>query len=470
MFSHNTPSAVSYKKIAADCYTPVGILDSLSGKMLLESAYHETGKGKYSILILDEAFTAAKEGKKYYIVNNGKSDEVKAEGFLELISSLREKAPVLEEFSTFPVPLGGSGYLGYEFFDEIEDVSFTKENYRNIYDSAFIFGRSFMVFDHSHDDALIVTVRYSGEEGIDTDELLSKLESRIKASANKMPEETPFTAKIVSPDGKKEYMNNVVKIKDEIYKGNLIQCVISRTTEIESDVLPINAYRNLRRSNPSPYMFFLNYGSYIIYGASPEVMVKYKNGNVTVRPIAGTRKRGKDAAQDILLEEELKKDIKENAEHLMLLDLGRNDVGKISIGGSVNVTASMVIEKYSRVMHLVSEVQGKIEKGKDAKDAIKATFPAGTVSGAPKIQAIKTIEKLEQKKRGVYSGLIGYFERNGDFDSCIVIRSAVHIGNKIYLQAGAGIVYDSEPEKEYEETQNKMMALLNALNLCAEDN
>jgi len=212
-------------------------------------------------------------------------------------------------------------------------------------------------------------------------------------------------------------------------------------------------------------MLYLDFDDFIIFGASPEVMVKVKDSIVTVRPIAGTRKRGSTKEEDLALEEELKNDIKEKAEHLMLLDLGRNDAGKVSVGGSVKVTEEMVIERYSKVMHIVSEVQGKMLPDKSAEDAITATFPAGTVSGAPKIQAIKTIDRLEEQRRGPYAGLAGYFEKDGSFDSCIVIRCAVYKDKKMYIQAGGGIVYDSDPELEFQETENKMAALMTALGL-----
>jgi anthranilate synthase component I len=462
---------ISFRIIPADCYTPVGILDALNARMLLESAYHETGKGKHSILVIDDAFTVAADAGGYAVIREGVREPISATGFLEAVERYRVTAPMLPDNGDyFPVPVGGTGYLGYEYFGEAEDVQFAKERYRDLYDSAFIFGRTFMVFDHTHDRALIAAVRYAGETGVDTDRVLDELEARIKASVNRSAESKSFTARIVSPDDRAEFIGKVQTVKDEIYKGNLLQCVLSRMVQIESDITPVNAYRNLRMKNPSPYMFFLNFGTFQVYGASPEVMVKVKADTVIVRPIAGTAKRGKDAAEDVANENWLKNDIKERAEHLMLIDLGRNDVGRVSVGGTVSVPEMMVIERYSRVMHLVSEVRGKKEPGRSVIDVVKATFPAGTVSGAPKIQAVKTIEALETKRRGVYSGLVGYFESTGDFDSCIVIRSAVQMGNTIYLQAGAGIVYDSVPEKEYDETNNKMRSLLDALNISLEAN
>jgi anthranilate synthase component 1 len=225
----------------------------------------------------------------------------------------------------------------------------------------------------------------------------------------------------------------------------------------------IEAYRALRRANPSPYLFYLDFGTYQLFGASPEVHVKVREGRAIVRPIAGTRRRGTDSAEDLGLEKELLGDEKERAEHLMLVDLGRNDLGRVCKPGTVQVTDLMVIERYSRVMHIVSQVEGEMEEGKTGVDALRATFPAGTVSGAPKIQAIKTIDRLEPVQRRFYSGVVGYVEPGGDLDTCIAIRSGLYKDGILNLQAGGGIVYDSTPERELEETNEKMSALLRAI-------
>lgn len=461
-------SKIMIKKIPADRFTPVGILEGLNAKVLLESAYHETGKGKYSILLIDEAFTVYKENSQYFLRNpDGKKYTLTTgKKYLDVLAEFRKRAPFSEEIVNIPLPLGGIGYLGYEFFEEIEDIKFSKKNDRGLYDDAFIFGRNFMIFDHLHDEAFLVSVQYQGEiENIDLEKEIVNLMKRIDESDVKPNGESSSKAQIISPDDKDDFLAKVNILKEEIYKGNLLQCVLSRTIEVKTDSSPLTAYRNLRRRNPSPYMFYFNFGGFVLFGASPEVMVKVKDKTVTVRPIAGTRKRGKTTALDCMLEEELKNDPKEKAEHLMLLDLGRNDVGRIAKAGSVKVTEEMVVERYSKVMHLVSEVRGELDKKYTSEDAIYATFPAGTVSGAPKIQAIRTLENIEVKRRGPYAGLAGYFEYSGEFDSCIVIRSAVYKDGVFYLQAGAGIVYDSIPELEYKETQNKMLALLDSLNI-----
>ncbi|HNZ26037.1 MAG TPA: chorismate-binding protein [Spirochaetota bacterium] len=462
------------KVVSADRLTPVKILEQMTVAALLETAYTETGKGKYSIILLKEAFTIYKKNNSYFLLNpNGKKYSLKGrKKFLDILTEFRNRAPSDDKLYDYPIPYGGAGYLGFEFFEEIEDIKFRHENDdRNLYDSAFIFGRNFLIFDHLHDTILIVSMYYSGEiEDINLENEVKAIEIDLKKiSDGAYPDSLDKEKKAIvvnRSDNKEKFIEKVNYIKDEIYKGNLFQCVISRRVEVETNISPIEAYRNLRMRNPSPYMFYINFKTFQLYGASPEVMVQVKRDKVVVRPIAGTRKRGENPAEDKKLEEELRSDTKELAEHLMLADLGRNDVGKISIGGSVKVVEEMVVEKYSNVMHLVSEIQGDIDKTKySVEDAIISTFPAGTVSGAPKIQAIKTIDFLEEIRRGPYAGLVGYFGKDNNFDSCIVIRSAIHIGSKIYLQAGAGIVYDSVPEKEYEETEHKMLALLLSLGI-----
>jgi anthranilate synthase component 1 len=275
-----------------------------------------------------------------------------------------------------------------------------------------------------------------------------------------------YKARIIDmPEDRENYMEGVRKVREEIIKGNLLQGVLARRVYIETNIPALEAYRNLRSFNPSPYMFLVNCGSFQLLGSSPEVHVKVKGGRAILRPIAGTRKRGQNQQEEESLEKDLLSDEKEKAEHLMLVDLARNDLGRICQPGSVEVTESMVIEKYSHVMHIVSQVEGNLKPEKSGADAIRATFPAGTVSGAPKIKAIEVIDALEGPKRGFYAGVVGYMEPDGSLDTCITIRSALRHKDKLILQAGAGIVYDSDPEREYIETQNKLGALIKAVGL-----
>jgi anthranilate synthase component 1 len=258
------------------------------------------------------------------------------------------------------------------------------------------------------------------------------------------------------------YKDAVEKAKDYIRAGDIFQVVPSQRWKQSFPLPPFALYRSLRRTNPSPFMFFFNFGGYQVIGASPEILVRLRDGEVTVRPIAGTRKRGSDEAEDRALEADLLADPKERAEHLMLLDLGRNDVGRVAKVGTVRPTEQFIIERYSHVMHIVSNVVGEIADGQDALSALLAGLPAGTVSGAPKVRAMEIIDELEPEKRGVYGGGVGYFAANGEMDFCIALRTAVLKDGQLYIQAGGGVVYDSDPEAEYQETVNKSNALRRA--------
>lgn len=455
---------IAIKKLNCDNFTPISVLPN--AEVLLESAVAQTGRERYSMMILSSAFRVRKVNGKYIFSDNAQNVELNAldenKKFLDWIDYFRALAPKSE--IDFPLPLGGMGYLGYEFFSEIEEMRFEKPRLMGIPECCFVFGRDFLIFDHLYDVAIACSVNYACDsEKIDIEGRLRAIEEMLSKIPPKPHDSTEYGVEIISPSKREEYTRNVEIIKGEIYKGNLLQCVPSQSMQIRSTLPPLQAYANLRRANPSPYMFYFKCDDFVLFGASPEVMIKLQDSKLTIRPIAGTRHRGENLAADNALEKELLSDEKENAEHLMLVDLARNDIGKISRAGSVEVVKSRVIEKYSSVMHLVSEVQGTIAPKLDFRDAIYATFPAGTVSGAPKIAAIKMIESLESHARETYSGMIAYISQNGNLDSAISIRSAVHKGGIYYLQAGSGIVYDSKPEVEYQETENKMKALIECI-------
>ncbi|MEO2066246.1 MAG: anthranilate synthase component I family protein, partial [Desulfurobacteriaceae bacterium] len=264
----------------------------------------------------------------------------------------------------------------------------------------------------------------------------------------------------------KEFMEAVEKAKEYIRAGDIIQVVLSRRFEKPFYAEPLTLYRAIRHVNPSPYMYYLDYGDFQIVGASPEVLVRVENGKIETRPIAGTRRRGRTPEEDLALEKELLADEKERAEHIMLVDLARNDVGRVARVGTVKVNELMVIERYSHVMHIVSNVMGELCEDKDAFDVLKACFPAGTVSGAPKVRAMEIIDEMEPSERGVYAGAVGYFSFDGNMDTAIAIRTAIVRRNKVYVQAGAGIVADSLPELEAKETLNKARALFKAVELA----
>jgi anthranilate synthase component 1 len=265
-----------------------------------------------------------------------------------------------------------------------------------------------------------------------------------------------------------DYKNAVTKAIDYIRQGEIFQAVLSQRFTIDFDLPPFELYRSLRRLNPSPFMFHLQFEDFALVGSSPEVLVRVRDNTVTIRPIAGTRKRGANEKEDKFLAEDLLADPKEHSEHLMLLDLGRNDVGRVSDYGSVKVTSQFKIENYSHVMHIVSNVEGKLKKDHDIVDALFAGFPAGTVSGAPKVRAMQIIDELEPTRRGYYAGGVGYFSGNGEMDTCIALRTALIKNGKLYVQAGAGIVADSNPESEHQETVNKAQAVIRAAELAVE--
>jgi anthranilate synthase component 1 len=267
---------------------------------------------------------------------------------------------------------------------------------------------------------------------------------------------------------KEEFLAGVEKSKEYVMAGDIVQVVLSQRFERNSPVDPFNIYRALRVINPSPYMYYLDIGEAKIVGSSPEILVRVENGKIVLRPIAGTRKRGATEAQDKALEVELKGDPKEIAEHIMLVDLGRNDVGRVARTGSVKVTELMAVERYSHVMHLVSNVEGDLKEGLDAFDVLAACFPAGTVSGAPKVRAMEIIEEIEPDRRGPYAGSVGYLSYSGNMDTCITIRTLIIKDGKVYVQAGAGIVADSEPEREYVETLNKAKGMMKAVDMAEE--
>ena len=299
------------------------------------------------------------------------------------------------------------------------------------------------------------------------EEIKSQINQIINQSSVSIDQDTKIKSnqvvKVKSNTPKKRFLSMVNKAKEYIKIGDIFQVVLSQRFEANLTKKPLEIYKKLRLTNPSPFMFYFNFSDFQIIGASPEILVRLRDGNITVRPIAGTRPRGKTAKEDKFFEKDLLKDKKELSEHLMLLDLGRNDAGKVSKINTVKVTESFIIERYSHVMHIVSNVIGKYDKKFSKFRSLLAGFPAGTVSGAPKIRAMEIIDELEATKRKVYAGGIGYFSANGEFDTCIALRTAVAKKNKFYVQAGAGIVADSKPIKEYEETVNKAKALINAL-------
>ncbi len=379
----------------------------------------------------------------------------------------------------FPLPFTGGlvGYFSYDTIKHIEDLQLTNPDIYSVPDAFFVVPDVYLIFDHFSNEAYLFTLINNSEE----DNLFSfgksngeqvllhfknKLKKQIEIKKIHVNKDLKFTD-IKSNFSKKDFIKIVEKAKNYIYKGDIFQVVLSQRLVRKINVDGLSIYRGLRSINPSPYMFYFNMDGFELIGSSPEILIKKENKTAISRPIAGTRKRGLKPDDELI--DELLKDEKELAEHTMLVDLARNDVGKVSKFGSIKLPELYSIEKYSHVIHIVSEVTGELKNSYDAVDLFKASFPAGTVSGAPKIRAMEIIEELENVKRSVYSGGIGYFGFNGDMDFCIGIRTIIKKGNRVYVQAGAGIVYDSNPEYEYKESLNKAMALLIATNIAEVD-
>ena len=437
---------------------------------IFESVEKGKIKGRYTIF--------GKNPDKIWEFNNNNSFLIKGNKRLKLRnkpSELIEK--IIEDFK-FEIPKSLpsissliSGYFSYDSIRYIENIPDNCKDDLKIPDVRLLRPRTLIVHDNLKKKIFYIINIFADENIKDYkrrySEIKSELNLLIIQSKIKKKYYKNFNIqkniKVKSNTPKKRFLNMVNKAKNFIKIGDIFQVVLSQRFEAKLTKSPLEIYKKLRVTNPSPFMFFFNFNDFQIIGASPEILVRLRDNKITVRPIAGTRPRGKNVSQDKFYEKDLLKDKKELSEHLMLLDLGRNDAGKVSKINTVKVTESFVIEKYSHVMHIVSNVVGKYNNKFSKFKSLLAGFPAGTVSGAPKIRAMEIIDELEKTKRKVYAGGIGYFSANGEFDTCIALRTAVAKKDKFYVQAGAGIVADSKPIKEYEETVNKAKALINAL-------
>ena len=455
--------------LSGEKFTPYSLARKLGAVAILESSSFDKGRERYSLLMIDRAFTIEQRGPDIIFDDGSSRSKVK--------SKAADILDVLEYFASqhegrkpgdFPFPAGGMGYLSFEFARYCDSIYFRdKTDSLQLPDALYMFGHVFLVFDHYTDQMYLIGLNYR-EHRIDIDARLDEVEATIgNLDFTYLQDDTrDYDAEIIDdPTEKDAYTSAVARAREYIIAGDILQVVPSRRLSVKTELPAIEAYRRLRQSNPSPYLFYLDFGTWQLFGSSPEVHVKVRDGLATMRPIAGTRRRGEDREEDMRLREELLGDPKERAEHLMLVDLARNDLGRVCRPGTVQVSDFMIIEQYSHVMHIVSEVHGRLVPGTRGVDAIRATFPAGTVSGAPKIRAIEIIDELEDEKRGFYAGLVGYMEPGGNLDTCITIRSAMCREGIMTIQAGAGVVYDSDPDREYEETQEKLGALLRALDL-----
>ena len=462
-------------ELPGDKFTPLGLAIKLQARALLESASFHKGRERYSILLLREAFTLQQNRDEILLLKDsgrGGWRRLPAQpgDILDLLSGIAAQHADFQP--PFPFPAGGIGYLAYEYARRFDTIRFReREDPLELPEAAFLFGHLYLVYDHYTERITLVGLNYR-EQAIDLEAAVEEAVARIgDLDFNFLTEgRSTYAAELLVQEGEREgFLEAVDRVKEQIVAGNLLQGVLSRRIAVRTRMPALEAYRNLRSVNPSPYLFYLDFERFQLFGASPEVHVKVKQGKATVRPLAGTRRRGRDEGEDLALEKELLADEKERAEHLMLVDLARNDLGRVCRPGSVRVTENMAIERYSHVIHMVSQVEGELAAGRQGVEALRATFPAGTVSGAPKIRAIETIDSLEPQRRGFYAGVVGYLEPGGSLDTCITIRSAVKIGDRLVLQAGAGIVYDSVPEREYDETERKLQALVAAAGLEGAD-
>lgn len=466
-----------YREIMADMDTPVTAFRKIDDGLysfLLESIEGGEKWARYSFIGASPSLVVRSSGNRVELLKNGIIEVVES---ADPVQVLREQLAIFRpvELPELPRFIGGAvGYLGYDMVRHFERLPCGTPDTIGAYDSVFMMTDTLLVFDNVRQKIMVVATAFV-DEGIDpakayscavarVDALVARLRGPLRLGSSTLP--ASGSVGFVSNFEKAGFEEAVEKAKEYVRSGDIIQVVLSQRFSGDLTVDPFDIYRVLRTINPSPYLFFLRMGDTIVTGASPEVMVRKEGSRVELRPIAGTRHRGCDQEEDARLAEELLGDPKERAEHVMLVDLGRNDLGRVCRTGTVDVTELMVIERYSHVMHIVSNVRGELKEGMDAFDLVKATFPAGTLSGAPKIRAMEIIDDLEPVRRGIYGGAVGYVSFSGNMDLAIAIRTLVVKDGKVHLQAGAGIVADSDPAAECQETANKAMAVLKAIEIA----
>lgn len=461
------------KDFPADTETPVSLylkLASYPYSYLLESVEGGEVLGRYSFIGFDPILIFRCAGSQAEIFFRGK--RFAADRPLDLLRELAGHLKAMDCPPDMPRFFGGLvGYFSYDFSRYLEKIPDLGKPALDLPEVYLVLNRVVVIYDHLTRQARIVVLRQAGDKGDEerAHEVIVEVYRRLtKSDLAVPPEGFNISPELGFPElsmSRKEFLAKVGEIKRHIAAGDCIQVVLSQRLTVPFAGHPFDVYRRLRQINPSPYLFYLNFPEVQLAGSSPEMLVRVEDGLITTRPIAGTRKRGLTRNEDITLAEELQKDEKERAEHLMLLDLGRNDVGKTAFPGTVKISRLMEVERYSHVMHLVSEVTGGLPEDKTSLEAFLACFPAGTVAGAPKIRAMQIIEELETVKRGPYAGAVGYLGLNGNLDTCIAIRTVIFTKGKAVIQAGAGIVADSVPEKEYQEVMAKAEASLQALGL-----
>jgi len=466
-----------YKRILADLLTPISaymkLIKNSDYAFILESVEKGEQYGRYSFIGRNPLMILKSEHEKTHIWQDGNWQE-ESTPFLSILRETQKKyhAPKLSDIPHFT---GGLvGFMGYESITWVEDIPIYKQDELQCPDpdALFMLFNELIAFDHLKNQIILFS-NVQIENGIDLEQAYADANLRIDEMGEDLHTDIDYQtperleqSKLHSNFTQAKFEDAVQKAKEHIKAGDIFQLVLSQRFRRQTSVGPLTMYRALRSINPSPYMFHLKLNDFDIIGASPELLVKVEDDEIEIRPIAGTRQRGDNAEADKLLADDLLKDEKERAEHLMLVDLGRNDVGRTAEFDSVYVKEFMVVEYYSHVMHIVSDVRGKLREGKDVFDALYSGFPAGTLTGAPKIRAMEIIHDLEPSRRGVYSGAIGYFDFTGDMNTCIAIRTMVMKDGTVYFQSGAGIVYDSDPKREFEETIYKAKAINSAIDLA----
>jgi len=471
-----------FRELPADLETPVSVFLKLKGAgpaFLLESVERGEQVGRYSF-IGTEPFLVFKSQNGQVTIRSDSPETLPNVNETDPLSALSR---LLSHYHAEPVAglpgfFGGAvGYLAYDMVRFIENLPPSSRDELDMPDSAFMFADTLVIFDHVVNKMKIVAcAMVKDDPAAAYREAIHKIESVVSSlnhplSAEQLPSyaingASPSSVKTTSNFTQTEFEAAVKAAKEYILAGDAFQIVLSQRLQRQTAAGPFSIYRALRRLNPSPYMFYLDFNDFQLIGSSPEMLVKLDDRHAETRPIAGTRPRGNDESQDEVLKAELISDAKERAEHVMLVDLGRNDIGRVCDFKSVTVPVLMSVEKYSHVMHIVSSVTGDLKDGEDAFGLLRACFPAGTVSGAPKVRAMEIINELEPFRRGPYAGAVGYFSFTGNMDTCITIRTIIYKGNRAYLQAGAGIVADSDPAREYRETLSKLEALQKAVEMA----
>jgi len=466
-----------YREILADRLTPVSAFEKIAdgpGAFLLESVEGGENLARFSFLGSTPFLTFRSRGRTATIEENGKIRTLQIPENGDALTLLKD---LLEQYKFVQMPglprfCGGAvGFLSYDMVRYFEKLPVDTKDDMQLDDCCFLFTDTLLIFDHvKHRMKVLCNARIDGDPGEVYDRALETIEGLVArlrtpvlpTSSPPSPIKTSVEANLSQSD----YESAVERCKEYIAAGDAFQVVPSLRFSVKIDACPFELYRALRSVNPSPYMYYVDLGDRQVVGSSPEILATVEDGTVTVRPIAGTRPRGETPTEDARLAAELLADEKERAEHIMLVDLGRNDIGRVCEYGSVKVDELMVIERYSHVMHIVSNVSGTLAKDKDMYDVTRACFPAGTLTGAPKVRAMQIIEELEPTRRGLYGGAVGYYSFNGDMDFAIAIRTMLVDGDTAYVQAGAGVVADSVPELEYRECCNKARALMAAIEMA----